>query len=198
MLSEDGIRARLKDMLSRQRYMHSLGVRSMAGRLAKHLGLDEEKAKLAGLVHDCARDLPGERLLELADTYKLHIDQIERLEPRLLHAPVGAIMARYEFGIEDEEIQRAIRLHTTASLNMKPLDKVLYVADYVEPGRAFKGARELRELAFRDFDAAYIQALEQTILYLIKRGGLIHPRTIEARNDALQRVRRGGVVNLFA
>lgn len=188
----------MKDMLSRQRYMHSLGVRSMAGRLAKHLGLDEEKAKLAGLVHDCARDLPGERLLELADTYKLHIDQIERLEPRLLHAPVGAIMARYEFGIEDEEIQRAIRLHTTASLNMKPLDKVLYVADYVEPGRAFKGARELRELAFRDFDAAYIQALEQTILYLIKRGGLIHPRTIEARNDALQRVRRGGVVNLFA
>ena len=185
MLSEAEMRSKLIRMLPKRRFIHSLGVEKTAIKLARFYGADWKKAQIAGLIHDCARDLGSGELLKMVERFGIVVDEIELLEPKLLHAPVGAVLATQEFGIEDEEILNAIRLHTTGSQDMSLLDKILYVADYAEPGRSFAGAKVLRKVALEDIDEAVRLAMDQTLLYLVKRGSLIHPRTIEARNAIL-------------
>ncbi|HHV62378.1 MAG TPA: HD domain-containing protein [Firmicutes bacterium] len=172
-------------MISRRRLIHSLGVQTTAIKFARLYGVDRQKASIAGLVHDCARDLPRETLLEMVKRFHITVDELELGEPVLLHAPVGAELARVEFGIDDEEILNAIRVHTTGDVGMSMLDKIIYLADYVEPGRSYAGAGALKRLAIEDFDRALIAATDQTIMYVIRRGGLIHPRTVAARNSFL-------------
>ena len=176
----------LTKRLSPKRLSHSIGVSQTAETLAVRFGCDKEKARLAGLLHDLAREVPMNQLLPRAQAFGIVVCDIEQAEPILLHGPLAAKMAHAEFGIDDTEIMQAIILHTTGGLNMTLLDKIIYLADAIEPGRRFKGADKIRLVALTDLDKAVLSALDQSICYIVKRGGLIHPATIAARNQILR------------
>jgi len=182
-----GIIDELTKRLSPKRLRHSIGVSQTAESLAVCFDCDKEKAKLAGLVHDLAREVPVNELLPRAQAFGIVVCDIERAEPILLHAPLAAKMAQAEFGIDDAEIMQAIILHTTGGLNMTLLDKIIYLADVIEPSRDFKGVDKIRKMARTDLDKALLLALDQSICHIVKRGGLIHPDTIVARNEILRK-----------
>lgn len=177
----------LQRRLSAERYTHSLGVGAAARRLAACHGVDVERAGLAGLLHDYARDLPVARLAELAEANHLINYPVERLLPVLWHAPVGAMLVRSDLGIQDQGVLDAISKHTTGHPDMTMLDKIIFLADIIEPGRSFSGVDRLRELAGSDLDGAMLAAFDVTLLYIIRKGNYIHPISIEARNRLLCR-----------
>jgi len=176
---------KLAKWLSPKRLRHSIGVSQMAESLAARFGCDKDKARLAGLFHDLAREVPMNELLPRARAFGIVVCDIESAEPILLHAPLAAKMAQAEFGIDDAEIMQAIILHTTGGPHMTLLDKIIYLADAIEPGRDFKGVDKIRKMARTDLDQALLSALDQSICYIVKSGGLIHPATIVARNEIL-------------
>lgn len=177
----------LTKRLSPKRLSHSIGVSQTAEALAIRFGCNKEKARLAGLLHDLAREVPLNELLPRAQAFGIVVCDIESAEPVLLHAPLAAKMAQAELGIDDAEIMQAIILHTTGGLNMTQLDKIIYLADVIEPGRSFNGVEKIRKVACTDLDKALLAALDLSICYIIKRGGLIHPATIAARNEVLRK-----------
>lgn len=188
MMETTKIKNYLQGMLSPKRYQHSLGVAETAARLARRYGADEEKAYLAGLVHDCGKEVePEDAAGILKKRYGITADAMSLKMPRLLHGPLGACMAQSEFDIYDPEVLDAIRYHTTGKANMSLLSKIIYIADYIEPGRDFEGVDQLRELTCRDMDAAIIQGIDFTICDLVEQGKTIHPDTVHCRNDLLVR-----------
>ncbi len=185
------IKAKLKDMISEKRYKHSLGVARFAEELAIMYGADGEKAYIAGLLHDCARDLEIGELKRYAISCGVEIGEIEEVHPVLLHAPVGACIAEREFGISDPEILQAISSHTVLNSAPTLLDKIVYVADLGEPEREFKEAERVREKARSDLDKAVIYAIDISFIYLIEEHKLIHPTTLFARNLLIKEVYYG-------
>jgi len=169
-------------MLSPGRYLHSLGVAEAAAALAQCYGANPEKARIAGLVHDCGKSPSKNILLKRVLEFGIVMDEIEQVETHLLHGPVSAELAQREFGIDDEEMLSAIRYHTTGRVWMSLLEKIVYLADYIEPGRCFPGVDELRKVAYRNLDIALLQAMDLTLIHIIERGLMIHPRTVAARN----------------
>lgn len=153
-----------------------------AAKMGAELGLDLDKVRLAALLHDYAKDMPPEELLDIGRREGLIESVIEEVQPDLLHGPVGAFLCRQELGIDDEEILQAIRYHSTANSNMSDLDIVIFLADLLEPGRNYKGVGRLRSLCAKDLSACLLQALDETIEYVLKKRLLLHPRTVEARN----------------
>jgi len=176
---------KLKTMLDFKRYEHSLGVQKTAVEIAQRHGADIEKASIAGILHDCAKGFSDEKLLKSAELAGIEVNDVERRSPQLLHGPVGAYIAQVEFGVEDADILHAIRYHTTGCENMSLLDKIIYVADYIEPCRNFPGVDELRKTTFGNLDKGVIMALDNTLKYVIERGQLIHILTVKARNFML-------------
>ncbi|BCV20491.1 bis(5'-nucleosyl)-tetraphosphatase (symmetrical) YqeK [Moorella sp. Hama-1] len=171
--------------LPEKRYRHSLGVAATAAQLASKNKVDPEQARLAGLLHDYARDLPGPELLALATGAGLVTCELERRLPVLLHGPVGALLIKQGLGLADRAILQAIARHTVGSVAMTTLDKIIYLADAIEPERRFPGVEELRRLAGTDLQAALLKAFESSIFYLLGKGQPLHPATIEARNYIL-------------
>lgn len=177
------IKEEIKSVLSEKRYTHSLGVASEAEKLARHYGADAEKAYVAGIVHDCAKEIANEKAISLInDTYGINLDTITMRTHKLLHGPLGACIAQSEFDIYDAEILDAIKYHTTAKANMSLLCKILYIADYIEPNRDFDGVEELRESAYKNIDEAILTGLDFTLGELIEKGSMFHPDTVHARN----------------
>ncbi len=185
----DEIKRRMEEMLSAERYEHSIRTAEEAARLAKRYGADESKAYLAGVIHDCAKDLEEAALLKMAGKYGIVIDEITRLEPELLHGLVGARYAEEELGITDPEILEAVACHTLGAVGMSTLSKIIYIADYTEPGRSFNGVEALRKAADEDLDKAIVVACDHTLKYLADRGKMIHPAIISVRNAALRAYR---------
>lgn len=181
----DDLNAKLKTMLSEKRYNHSLGVQSTAVDLAKKYNADEKKASVAGLVHDCAKGFSNEKLIEIYKNCGMEMDTVYEKQPQLLHGPVGAFIAQKEFLITDREVLHAIQCHTTGCEDMSMLDKIIYIADYIEPGRDFPGVDELRRAAFIDIDTCLLMAFDSTIRYVLERKQLIDIKTIKARNFLL-------------
>ena len=161
----------------RHRWTHVVRVARMAERLAAAHGVDTLRARLAGLLHDLARLYSAERLLRECDARGMAIDAFERANPVVLHARLGAELARERFGVEDERVLSAIRKHTLADAVMSPLDAVVYLADGLESGREFPERAELAALAQRDLDAALRGTLASSIAYLRGRGLAIAPQT---------------------
>jgi predicted HD superfamily hydrolase involved in NAD metabolism len=176
---------KLKKLLSDERFNHSLGVMETSEKLAVRYGIDVEKAKIAGLLHDCAKNLREDELVALANKYGIQIDDVLEKSPTLLHGPVGGYMIEDYFGIHDDEIKRAIMLHTTGDRDMTLLDKIIFLADYIEPNRNFDGVENLREMAYKNLDEAVIMALDETIKYVIEKGQLLYQKTVIARNDMI-------------
>lgn len=178
-------RSLLEEQLSQQRCQHSLRVSITAKALAKRFGVSAQKAELAGLLHDCARVFPIGEMVEAAESMRIDFGVIERAAPILLHAHIGAALLGSRYKISDPEIIRAVRLHTTGGARMSKLDKIIYLADMVEPGRDFPEVHTIRRLAEEDLDQALLAALNQSVQYIVKKNQLLHPDTIAARNEIL-------------
>ncbi|NLC63911.1 MAG: HD domain-containing protein, partial [Thermoanaerobacterales bacterium] len=158
MISIEEIKNDLKNRLTHERYTHSLNVMHTASILATRYGVDKKKAELAGLIHDCARDLPADIQLKMATDFGILLDEIEKLQPELVHGPLGAFIARKQYGIDDDEVIRAVTIHSTGDKFMTSFDKILFIADYVEPGRCFPSVESIRKKLARDLDEALLSA----------------------------------------
>lgn len=183
------IHDKLKRALSPKRFKHSLGVMETAVKLASLYGVDEKKAELAGLLHDCAREMKVEEILKICQKKNITIDNICAMQPKLLHGPVGTVVAREEYGIEDEEILSAIYCHTTGRKDMSALDKIIFLADYIEPGRDFSGIEKVREAVFEDLDNGMVISLVSIIKHLVKKRELIQIDTIDTWNYIINNYR---------
>lgn len=176
---------RLSKLMGKKRFQHSLRTAEMALQLARRHGVDERMAYWAGLLHDCARELSGSELLAAAHREGLPVTELEKQVPVFLHGPVGAVMARKQFGIHEVKVLRAIAMHTTGAEKMGLLDKIVFVADKVEAGRHYRGVVKLRELAFTDLNACILACLERGIKLALGRRALLHPEIVLARNALL-------------
>lgn len=181
------LKAKVKGLLSRRRWDHTLRVVEMSLEMVASLQLEIEPSKVetAALLHDCAKDLPLGEQLKKAGHFGIVLTSSDLLCPSTLHSRVGAGMAQHEFGIRDADILQAIALHTTGGPRMSPLAKIIFVADYIEPGRSFPGLEKVRSLAKKELNGAVLACMEQTLRYLLQRGDIIHPRMIAARNYIL-------------
>ena len=180
------MRALLEKSLKPSRYQHSLGVAETAVFLARRFGVDEEQAKIAGLLHDCAREFRNEDLIAEAEKRLIMVGDIERQMPLLLHAYIGSRLVTEKYGVSDHAIEQAIWRHTVGGAKMTKLDKIIWFADMIEPNRDYPGVERLRELAQTvSLDDMVLAGLTQSIAFVLQKGGLIHPDTVIARNEIL-------------
>jgi len=180
------MRALLEKSLKPSRYQHSLGVAETAVFLARRFGVDEEQAKIAGLLHDCARQFRNEDLIAEAEKRLIMVGDIERQMPLLLHAYIGSRLVTEKYGVSDHAIEQAIWRHTVGGAKMTKLDKIIWFADMIEPNRDYPGVERLRELAQTvSLDDMVLAGLTQSIAFVLQKGGLIHPDTVIARNEIL-------------
>lgn len=171
-------RRKLKKALDKERYEHTLGVMYTASCLAMAHGCNMEDAKLAGLLHDCAKCIPNDEKIVLCEKNDILITSIEYENPSLLHAKLGALLAEKEYGVTNPKLLHAIRVHTTGEPDMSMLDKIVYIADYIEPNRdKAPNLSYVRELAFRDLNVCMAEILHDTLKYLSDRKGSIDPVT---------------------
>ncbi|HSL01481.1 MAG TPA: bis(5'-nucleosyl)-tetraphosphatase (symmetrical) YqeK [Rubrobacteraceae bacterium] len=164
-----------RERLSEGRYDHTLRVADTAERIARAHGLDPERARLAALLHDAAREMGKEDFLRLAGAWDLPVGEPEKESPKLLHGPLAAELARREIGVEDKEVLEAIRAHTTGQPEMGPLALILYVADKIEPARDYPSVQRLRRLVLQDLRTAAAEALRRSISHNEQRGKDTHP-----------------------
>ena len=173
------LRAKVMPYLTEKRVAHVLGCENEAVSLANRWGEDPERAAVAGILHDITKKLSAEEQLKLCEKYGIINDAAEVANPKLLHAKTGAAFARELFGIEDD-IYGAIRWHTTGKPDMTLLEKIIYLADFVEPTRDFPGVEELRELCFEDIDAAMAKGLEMSLEFIRSGGAEPYKDSVEA------------------
>lgn len=174
----------LKASISESRYLHTLGVVETAKALSKIHGSDPTKAEIAALLHDAAKRMNQEEMIEISKEEGFAPDEFEISAPPVLHAPAGAAVAKRIYGVDDMEILNAIRAHTIGCENPTKLDAILFVADFIEPGRLpFDGLEEARSLAKDDLLAAMKLCARLSGEYVVSRGGKMHPITIKMIND---------------
>lgn len=178
---------KLKGMLLEKRYNHSVMVCETARELASIYGADVKKAEVAGLLHDCAKNFTKDEMFTLCDKYGIVLDDVTKKQTGLIHAFLGAEIAKDIFEIDDEEIYDAIFYHTVGKPDMSLLTKIIYIADAIEPLRHYEGVDRLRELAHTDLDKALVYQIDITIKSVLKRGSLLHLNTVDTRNYYLSR-----------
>ncbi|MDO5573391.1 MAG: bis(5'-nucleosyl)-tetraphosphatase (symmetrical) YqeK [bacterium] len=176
----DQIRKKIKHTLEKRRYEHTIGVSYTAAAMAMRYDLNVEQARLAGLLHDCAKYMTDAKIKEVCVEHHIEINETEQKNAFLLHAKLGAYMAEHEYGVEDPDILSAIRWHTTGHPDMTPLEKIIFVADYIEPNRQqAPHLKAIRHLAFIDLDEALRVILKDTLDYLNSIHGEIDGMTEE-------------------
>lgn len=190
MAQLDSIRKKLAGMLDTERLKHSENVVSCAAELASHWGVSKEKASIAGLLHDASRFMKPSEMLDKAKELGFPVGAVETSEPKLLHARLSAHIAKTEFGINDSEILQAIERHTIGAEDMSALDKIVYIADHIEPDRDFVGVERIRELALKDLDKGIVESTSAMIEALVKLGAPIHQGTVATRNYYLMRTKK--------
>lgn len=185
-MTYDEMQQLLQKSLKPGRYEHSLGVADTAVFLARRFGVDEEQARVAGLLHDCAREFANEELIGEAEKRLIVVEPLERHMPLLLHAYVGSRLVAEKYGVNDNAIEQAIWRHTVGGPQMTQLDKIIWFADMIEPHRDYPEVEMLRGLArTADLDEMVLTGLTESIAFVLKKGGLVHPATVEARNEIL-------------
>ncbi|MBY0597192.1 bis(5'-nucleosyl)-tetraphosphatase (symmetrical) YqeK [Bacillus bingmayongensis] len=175
----------VKQQMHEKRYIHTIGVMETAIELAKLYGVDEKKAEMAAIFHDYAKCRSIQEMEDIIKQEELPKDLLH-YNKELWHAPVGAYLVEKEVGITDTEILQAITYHTSGHEEMTMLDKVIYVADYIEPGRKFPGVEEVRKLAQEDINKALLFALKRTIQFLMEKNQTIYPLTFQTYNAVLK------------
>ena len=168
----------MEKSLDSRRFEHTMGVEYTAAALAMRYGASIENAQLAGLLHDCAKCLSDEKRLAICEKHNISVNDIERRNPSLLHAKVGSFLAMDEYHVEDLEVINAILNHTTGRPGMSLLEKIIFIADYIEPNRKqAPNLEEIRKMAFVDLDKALLCILRYTLVYLENNEGEIDPMT---------------------
>ena len=176
----------LKENLNEERYEHSLGCADCARNLARKYNLNEEKAYIAGLLHDCAKCFSYEKSVEILNQTNLKVEEVELNNRKTLHAPVSACIAKNTFGVTDEEILSAIRWHTLGKIGMTDFEKIIFLSDKIEERtREYEHAQPIRNclLEQNGLNKAILQCYKQTIKSLVDRNLTIHPLTIDIYND---------------
>lgn len=189
-ISENEIRNWLKENLNSERYSHSLGTAECAKELAEQFGLDEEKAFTAGLLHDCAKCFSNEKLLEII-RLNLEVEECEMMNYKTLHAPVSAYYAEKFFGVEDTEILSAIRWHTLGKIEMSNFEKIIFLADKIEPNtREKEYSSAIINLLVQNngLNKALLKCYKETIKSLVERDLKICPLTIDIYNKLEENV----------
>ena len=171
----------IRDSLKAKRCAHVLGTAATAVKLAEKYGVDVHRAEVAGLLHDCTKKLSMPEQLALCEKYGIALDELEKKALKLLHAKTGAALARDVFGVDDE-IYNAILWHTTGKPDMTVLEKVIYLADFIEPTRDFPGVDALRRTVWEDLDRGLLMGLEMTVEEMEEMGNPIHVNTLAARD----------------
>ena len=184
-MKRDQALACVKEQLTEQRYTHTIGVMDTAVKLAERFGADVKKAETAAIFHDYAKFRPKEEMKQIILDENKSLEVLD-FHHELWHAPAGASLVKTEVGITDEDVLSAIRYHTSGRPGMTLLEKIIYVADYIEPGRLFPGVDEVRALAEENLDLALIQALKNTITFLLKKNQAVFPDTIATYNALLK------------
>ncbi len=186
MDNEMKIVKKIKERFDEDRLQHSLGVAKVAVDLAVREGKSQKKARIAGLLHDYAKGLRRNKLVNFAKQDDWQLDETELLLTSVLHAPAGVYMVKRDFGLTDKEILEAIRYHTIGNPEMGKLAQIIFVADIVEPNRNFPGVARIRsQLANNGLIPAIITVCNYSINYNIEKGCLIHPDTLLLRNALL-------------
>lgn len=179
--SIDSIRDSLKEKLNAKRFTHVLGVTYVCASLAMKYDVSIEKAMLAGILHDAGKAYKREESVGLCEKWGIEMTSVERSCPELLHAKTSAYIAQNEYGIEDEDVLNAILYHTTGRPNMTLLEKIVYIADYIEPSRPeLPRIKEIRKFAFEDIDIALYMIFENSVTHLKSSDFIVDPRTEES------------------
>ena len=169
---------KIEKVQSEKRFAHTLGVSYTAAALAMRYGEDVDKARLAGILHDCGKHVEGDKSISLCEKYNIPVSEVERENPFLLHGKVGALISEKKFEIKDKDILNAVTYHTTGRENMSLLEKIIFVSDYIEPNRCEAPNLDIiRHMAFEDIDLCLIKILEDTLNYLNKSRKSIDPQT---------------------
>ena len=171
------MQAYLETHITKKRFMHSMRVAKLSRDLAKHYGVDAEKAYFAGLTHDLAKELDNGKCLEIIEKANIFQDTCIKLMPNLAHGEIAAYILKTEFEIEDEEILNAVRWHTYGHENMSDLDKIVYMADVIEPMRNFENLEKLREITWQNLNMAIHYFFDLCTVYLSKENQPIHTNT---------------------
>src|SRR5665213_1260554 len=175
----------IRGNISPKRYEHILGVAATSRKLAIRYHLSAEKAELAGWLHDCAKELSKNEMLDWIKKSPFRLDDTEKKLPPLWHPHAGAGMAFKKWKIKDLQILEAIRCHTLGSPEMSPLAQIVFVGDFVEPGRTFKGVTKVRSVAFKNLNDAVLIKCAITISYLLSQKMKVHGRLLETWNSFL-------------
>lgn len=178
-MNTDSINNYISEHFSEKRKKHTEGVRKTAIELAKLYGADPGKAEIASLFHDMYRGVSKEEINKCVE--ELHLDPRYRDNPNLAHGKIAAIVMERDFGIRDKDVINAVSYHTTGRPAMSQLEKVVFIADSIEPGRDFPGVEELRKLAYEDIDKACLLSLTRTAEYVIKQGNYLDADTLDAK-----------------
>jgi predicted HD superfamily hydrolase involved in NAD metabolism len=182
------IEKNLKIRLKKSRFEHTLRVRDTALKLCSSYKADKNKVEIAALFHDFAKNMTEDELLHYIEKEGLTIDEIIKRNIQLSHGIVAADMAKKDYGINDKEILDAIALHTYGDAEMGMISKIIYIADYIEPKRDFKGISRLRKLCYEDVDKALLMAVNSSINYLISKDREIHVNSINMRNSLIVKI----------
>ncbi|HJC73497.1 MAG TPA: bis(5'-nucleosyl)-tetraphosphatase (symmetrical) YqeK [Candidatus Mediterraneibacter faecavium] len=173
------IRKDLSKKLKKERFEHTIGVMYTAASLAMRYGADIQKALTAGLLHDCGKYCSSKDQIRLCRKYDIRLTDPELEMPALIHAKLGAYLAHHEYRVKDQEILDAITWHTTGRPGMTLLEKIIYIADYIEPNRKIiPGLEEIRSIVFQDIDRAVYLSAKNTVRYLDNGGKAVDPMTI--------------------
>ncbi|MBE6071318.1 MAG: HD domain-containing protein [Clostridium butyricum] len=185
MLSSNEIKEYLKNNLKEERYNHVLGVAETAKKLAKLNNVEEDIAEIAGLAHDVAKNMKIDEMKKIIDENNIILSDVEERSKNLWHSIIAPIVAREKLDIKDEEILSSLRWHTTGKENMTTLEKIIYIADMIEPTRDFPGIEELRDMTFDNLDEGVLAGLTHTMKFLLDKNILIDDNTMKARNYLL-------------
>lgn len=180
----------VKKHLTPQRFYHSQCVMEEARKLAAFWGADEEKAALAGILHDIMKDTPGEEQLKMMERFGIMLTDTQKANPKLWHSLCGAAYLEHVLGIQDKEILEAVRCHTSGKKDMTLLEKVLFVADYMSADRDYPGVERMREKAYKSLDAAIVEGISFTVSELMERQAPVSADSIDAYNDAIRQLSR--------
>lgn len=183
--SREALIEEVSDQMPDKRWKHTLGVMESSVKLAQRYGADPARAETAAILHDVAKYWPVERMREIIEQNGLSAELL-KYDKQLWHAEVGAFVAEHDYGITDSEVLDAIRYHTSGRENMSLLEKIVCLADYIEPGRDFPGVDEIRRLAKVSLEEGLVAGLDSTISLLLEKRRIVFPLTVLARNDLVR------------
>ena len=184
----------IRNRMGERRYTHSVNVAKSAVQLARHYGADVEKAELAGILHDCCKEIPKEEMLQIIKDGGIILDATEQGTSKLWHAIAGACYVRDVLGIDDEDVFNSIKYHTTGRAGMSLLEKIIFTADFISDERSYNGVEIMREKAFNCIEDAMLFGLQFTISDLAKRKLSIHSNAINCYNDILTILEKKGLL----